>query len=421
MQKIIEKKKKKMETFKGTIYSFKNPPQSQFYQLERSQLLAMNLIGLPICVEHHDKPVGTIVAASMSDDSADVEWQLNEDASGWAAETLVKAGAARELSLRHFKNHDGSLTPMEVSLVVRGARPDSKIQGIDINTTSEPTLKRVEVAASMSEAAAPAVPMATDAVATEAAPVLPTSSPAEAAPAGGEAPPAKKLKIESGDDHMAFVQTLASKISDKDTLQQVIDYVGANMEHFVQTKSEMDKLMEAKSALERAVETNKESSKNVVSDVTKVLMQLYGTYAPHAKIDDVQRTEFVNHMSANPVALDVLKPLMVAASAIYDDQARKERESKQVEMAAQMAKLEALRNQMSNVKKMNAPVGMVAPAAVQPAWQMAAPPVSVAASAVAAPQDEMGMLRQMQLPPILQGLTAFQGSVGRVGPKGNLF
>ena len=448
------------QTFKGTIYSFKNPPKSQFYQLEKNELLAMNLIGLPICVEHHSKPVGTIVAASMSDDSADVEWQLNDDASGWAAETLVTHGAARELSLKHRKNVDGSLTPLEVSLVLKGARPESSIH---INTTPIPTLKETVVAASdsMAESApAPVVP-------TEAAPapVAPeTTQPRDeagkftsietAAPVATEQPPAKKLKIESGDDHMAFVQNLASKIQDKETLQSVIDYVGANMEHFVQTKAQMDTLMETKAALERAVETNKESSKNVVSDITKVLMQLYGSYAPHAKIDDGQRAEFVNHISSNPVALDVLKPLMVAASAIYDDQAKKEREAKNSEMQAQFAKLEALRSQMGTIKKMGAPVGMAAPPAVQPAWQMAAPAVTVAASSMQAPTDEMAMLKSMQLPPILAGLTAFQvrtvpgncaklahsffarawppfrtiltrlseqGQIGRIGAKGNMF
>jgi len=402
-------------TFKGTIYSFKNPPENAFYQLKRNEILAMNLIGLPICVQHYNNPVGTVVAASMSEDSADIEWRLNEDASGWAAEALIHNGAARELSLKHNKNPDGSLTPLEVSLCLKGARPDTKIQNDNINTLGGVSLKEV-AASAMSTEAPPVVPPE--------APPAETIFPGDAAPV--DEPASKKLKLDDGDAHMAFVQDLATKITDKETLQSVIDYVGANMQQFVETKAEMNKLMEAKNALEKAVDVGKESSKNVVSDITKVLMQLYGSYAPHSKISDSQREEFVNHISANPVALDVLKPILVAASSIYDDHARKEREAAAASQAAQFAKLQALRDQMGKMAKNGSPVNIQAvqpPAPVQPSWQMAAPAVTIAASANApAPhRSELDMLRSMQLPPMLAGLTAFQGQIGRVkDQRGNI-
>ena len=417
------------KTYRGTIYSFKNPPTRQFYQLKKNELLAMNLIGLPICIEHHDTPVGTVVAASMSEDSADVEWSLNENASGWAAETLVDKGAARELSLKHLRMPDGTLKPLEVSLVVKGARPDSSIH---INTVAVPTLKQGEVAAS-SAMSAEAAPMATETPAPVAAAPVATEQPrneqgqfttlfpndaaAAPAPAVTEQPVAKKMRLETGEDHLSFIKGLSDKIQDPAVMQMIVDYAAENLQQAVDTRGEMEKLNEAKKALEMAVESNKQGSKTVVSDIVTVLSQLYGKYSPTTKLDDVTKSEFINTMVQNPAALEMIKPIMIAASAIANEQVDKAKESKAQELNAAMSRIQQLTNQLGTKQKMNAPVNVqAAPTPMMPSWQMASPAVTVAASGASMqqmqqPTDEISMLRGMQLPPILQGLTAFQGQV----------
>jgi hypothetical protein len=377
--------------YTGSIYSFTKPPKDAFYHLTKEQLLGMNLIGIPVHVEHHDTPVGRIVSASMSDASADVQWEMNDCPAGWTAEQLMALGEARELSLKHIKHANGSLTPVEVSLVVKGARPESLIH---IKPGELTTVKETLVLASAMAEVTPAAeaPAPVDA----------------AAPVETIEPPAKVQKLDVNDP-TAFIHNISTKVTDKDTLQNIVDFIAQTMEKQVNTTTEMEKIMAAKEALEAAVNANKESSKTVVTDIVQVLSQLYNRFAPNAKVNEAGKAEFASLLLEKPSALEFAQPLLVAASAIAERTAHIEKAAQDSQIQAQMQHIQSLQSKLNVVKKMNAPIS------VQPNWTPAATPMVAVAASAQAPVDP---LASIQLPDILKNMTKFSGGSGRVDAKG---
>ena len=114
---------------RGVVYDWSAPPADAHYQLTRAQFAALRplLVGLPIRVEHAKNTVGRVVAASAEGDREFVEWELDDNASGWTAAKLTDMDAVRELSLKHVMYADGRLSPVEVSLCEKGARPGTVI------------------------------------------------------------------------------------------------------------------------------------------------------------------------------------------------------------------------------------------------------------------------------------------------------
>jgi hypothetical protein len=238
----------------------------------------------------------------------------------------------------------------------------------------------------------------------------PAAVPEPAPPAAAEAAPAAEQgqKRKRLDDPMAFIKEISGKITDSDALQAVADLVGEAMEDRMASNSEVAQLREAKALLEKAQDASKESAKTIVGDVVAVLSDLFGRFAPNTKVTAEQQAEFANLMESNPNALNYIRPLVVAASAIHAQQ--------HVTMGVQvqsnsaldqaMAKISALQQQMGTAKRMNAPVqAAIAPPAPQWSAPAAAPVVEVAASVG-------NGLNRIQLPSILMGLPKYDGSNG---------
>lgn len=402
---------------RGIIYSNANPPADPFYKLSDADLrsLVQQAVGLPIRIEHETHDVGRVVSASYDGANAEVEWEFNESASGWAAEKLVELQQIKELSLKHVEYHDGKKKPLEVSLVRKGARPATQIMTPEYKAKQQAlgNKSQTRVVVMASEAAVPEIVPAADAAA--AVPVVP-----DIAPAAGQAdePASKRVKY---DTPLEFINTISTKISDVDTMQLVADYIGSSLEANLAQEQEIKSLKEAKAILEQAQSAHVGASKNVVSDITRVLSDLYSKFATETQVSEDSKTAFMDSLCNNTAAMEFVRPILVAASAIHQVTAQSEVGAKSAQLKEAYARLGVLQNQIGAARKM-AP----APAApaVQPAWATLSPPaaappaaqqVMVAASNAAAPAAPP----KFRMPDIIGSLTSFkeQGSVGNFTPN----
>jgi len=440
---------------RGVVYDYGDPPRDSHYVLTRQQFdtLRARLVGLPIRVEHANTTVGRVVAASIVDNREEVEWELEDNAAGWAAAKLTDLNAIRELSLKHAVFADGRLDPIEVSLCERGARPGTvivkaseasvaeaseqyKARGTAINKeqsaatsamaspadtvavvppagTPVPAQQAVQ---QQQQAAVEAAPVTTNAVAMDAAP---TPAAAESAEQGGAGIKRKRL-----DDPMEFLKSISGKITDAEALQSIAELIGEAVEDKIANQHEVEQLRQAKALLEKAQDASKESAKTIVSDVVSVLSDLYSRFAPNVKLTEEQKSEFSSLMEQNPNALNYVRPLVVAASAMAAVQATTT--TVQVHSNAALdqaiAKIGALQNQLGTAKRMNAPVAATTAAPV-PQWTHVAQ--QVAPMVAAAPMVEVAAsgngLSRIQLPAILQGLPNYDGGVGVGRIKNDMF
>jgi transcription antitermination factor NusG len=450
-----QKLKAVMMRQQGVVYDYGDPPRDAHFVLSRQQFdsIRTRLVGLPIRVEHANTTVGRIVSASLVGDREVVEWELEDNAAGWAAAKLTDLNAIRELSLKHAVFADGRLDPIEVSLCERGARPGTVIvkasetsaaeASAQYKTHAAATIKERSAAATamaspaetvavvppagtpvpaqqavqqQQQPAVEATPVTTNAVATDAAP---TPVAAESAEQGGAGIKRKRL-----DDPMEFLKNISGKITDAEALQSIAELIGEAVEDKIANQHEVEQLRQAKALLEKAQDASKESAKTIVSDVVSVLSDLYSRFAPNVKLTEEQKSEFSSLMEQNPNALNYVRPLVVAASAMAAVQATTT--TVQVHSNAALdqaiAKIGALQNQLGTAKRMNAPVAATTAVPV-PQWTHAAQPA--APMVAAAPMVEVAAsgngLSRIQLPAILQGLPGYDGGVGVGRIKNDMF
>lgn len=134
-------------TFRGRVYDAKRFDEmgggaalKAFYalSLEERVKIASRLKGIPISVEHskgyRDAACGHVTNASITTDgSLDVEFELDtKTLPGTTALALMFKGL-KELSLSHGTE---TLKPLEVSLCYKGARPNTRIMGMDVHNPS---------------------------------------------------------------------------------------------------------------------------------------------------------------------------------------------------------------------------------------------------------------------------------------------
>lgn len=134
-------------TFRGRVYDAKrfhemggDAALKAFYalSLEERVKIASRLKGIPISVEHskgyRDAACGHVTNASITTDgSLDVEFELDtKTLPGTTALALMFKGL-KELSLSHGTE---TLKPLEVSLCYKGARPNTRIMGMDVHKPS---------------------------------------------------------------------------------------------------------------------------------------------------------------------------------------------------------------------------------------------------------------------------------------------
>ena len=406
--------------YKGVLYDAHNVPTDPHYQLSKVQLetLARQLAGKPIRIEHDDKNLGRVVSASAADGSLICEWDLDDSAKGWAAEHLLSLGKATELSLKHILFNNGDVEPVEVSIVRKGARDGCRISNGQYLASK--TIRASAVMSAPTESAAAPVAAEPAAVVNTAAPPVPApvapapvaaAAPAAASDPASDEPSAKRAKL---DDPMMFLNSLAQHIADPSTMQTIADYIAAQLEVNVGKEREISALQEAKALLEKAQSAQVESSKNVVRDIVETLASLYEQYGQQ-KIADPARSKLTNILTSDPEALDAMRPILVAASAIHKSAGAHALAARDDALKSTLAKVGVLQNQLNAVRHIGAPG---APA-VTPNWTPAAAPavveVAASAAAVAAPAGPTAF----RVPDILRGAPKFGDApgVGRVSSR----
>jgi hypothetical protein len=212
---------------------------------------------------------------------------------------------------------------------------------------------------------------------------------------------------------MEFLKNISGKITDAEALQSIAELIGEAVEDKIANQHEVGQLRQAKALLEKAQDASKESAKTIVSDVVSVLSDLYSRFAPNVKLTEEQKSEFSSLMEQNPNALNYVRPLVVAASAMAAVQATTT--TVQVHSNAALdqaiAKIGALQNQLGTAKRMNAPVAATNVAPV-PQWTHNAPQAAMAAAPMVEVAASGNGLSRIQLPAILMNLPTYDGGVG---------
>jgi hypothetical protein len=417
---------------RGVVYNTANPPSDPFFQLTNEDIISLmnQAVGLPIRVEHETHDVGRVVSASFNGVDAVVEWEFSENASGWTAEKLVELQQIKELSLKHVAYENGNKKPLEVSLVRKGARPATHIITEQYKGPNEtPGKTDTIVMASETAAGTPVAPASAIAVSAEvAAPqvegaVAPapkvvqrsedgrfTSQPATDEPA------AKRGKFETP---LEFINSISTRINDGETMQLVADYIAQGLEANIANEHEIKSLKEAKAILEQAQVAHVGASKNVVGDIAKVLTDIFSQFAKDTQISEESKNAFMETMSQNTAAMEFVRPILVAASAIHQVAAKNSEAKHSVELEKTKARLATLTDQMSAARKMQPAAS--APA-VQPGWTTMPAPAFEAAPQqvmVAASGAHSAAPPPFKMPDIIGSLTSYkdQGSVGMFTPS----
>ena len=371
-----------VDTYEGCVYG--TNPDDPHYKLSASDLesIRSQMKGLPIRVEHERNTIGSVLASDIdSSGRLNIKYALSDDAAGWAAAQLINQGDLPELSLKHTEYGDGRKVPKEVSLVVKGARPDTKIFrnetnglfcGVEYKNKATPTVQQTiaasagtvrptEITPTMSDVSAPepikdtsmTVPPATDATPVAMEPVAPAD--AMASPAGDDQPNAKKARTEGPadtpvtnqePDHAEILQELTAKL-DPASAEKLYNSYGHLMQQVIEGRANMTNLQKENQIMESASERQKEMAKHTAQDVTRVLNDLYKTYgAPGTQITPEDRSVVEKSMMENPSFMSALQPIVVAASAINQRQHEVDQRETNKELLKKQAEISVLQRQM---------------------------------------------------------------------------
>jgi len=381
----------------GVVYDCAHPPKDRKFLLTLAELqsLTEQLAGVPVRIEHEPgRDVGRVTSARLEAGRLVVDWLLDDTPAGWTSARIIEKGIAPELSLQHAVYSDGTVKPLEVSIVQAGARKGCAIATGEYLPASG-TGYIMASAAPATDAPMPP-PEAAD---------PPASAPA---PPASDEPPAKRAK--NFETPMDFVNDIKDKVGDADTLQTILDYIAENMDSHVRTQQENAALRQAKELLEQSQKAHVESSKTVVRDIVDCLSSIYQNFGS-ASMEAPHKEKLTSLLSDNVEAREALRPLLVAASAMGHLKAA-------VAGANANAAFEAASKKIADLsQKLIAARGMTshnAPAPVAPQWTAApaaapapTPVVAVAASAVH-PADTF------TVPAILKTMPYGVGGVGRV-------
>jgi len=394
----------------GVVYDQANPPSDQVYKLDDRALASITsqLVGVPVRIEHEPaRNVGRVTAARLDGGRLVVDWELEDSASGWSSARFIEKGITPELSLQHALFGDGTVKPIEVSIVRKGARA-----GCAIATEQYKHSLQNGGISVMASAAAPPVDLSPPAQNENAPPneAPPPPAAAAAAETTSEAPPAKRAK--HYETPMDFVNDIKDKVGDADTLQTILNYFAENMDNHVKTQQEVSALRQAKELLEQSQKAHVESSKNVVRDIVDCLSAIYQNYGS-VNMEQPHKEKLTSLLSDNVEAREALRPLLVAASAMSNLRAAAATAGSNAAVEAASKKIAELSEKLTAARRLtaHAPVAQVSAPAVAPQWT-AAPVVEIAASAAhAAPARPE---HTFVIPDILKTVPFNVGGVGRV-------
>ena len=360
-------------------------------------------------VEHNDRDAGTVTRSWIDDQGrAMVGWRLADEVPGWSLSQLIKKGAVTELSLKHVEFPDGSMQPVEVSIVLKGARPNCSIvaasaRSIDHVRQLVRRLKAPEYIA----ASGARVEGGMEAAA--AAPPAPEQAPAAEAHAHVEVDEdderRKRMRM-SAEAVMKATEAVLPLVQDAAVSHQLVASITEVLQQQLASEEAVGKKNAEMNALKEtagnAKVTQKAMAKEIVDGMSTLLAELF----PERKYDEDDKNHMMQVYETNPRFAYLSQPMVVAASAMReklakvgaDDMATKlgVAQNKMSEMAKQLAAF----GSMTTVAASAAPV---APVAAAPVWP-AAPAVMVAASA----REET----KLSLPAALANMAAYSGKIG---------
>ncbi|KAK3249918.1 hypothetical protein CYMTET_40682 [Cymbomonas tetramitiformis] len=131
--------------FRGCIYA--DPPRkrqgvSDITEITMEELQELDLVGLPVCVEHGGPQRGVVESQNTDPVSGytTVDYRLFDDVAGETLAALTRTGRLRDLSLCHNIYPDDikpmiewEKEPVEVSLCMRGGRPGTHIFRVEMS------------------------------------------------------------------------------------------------------------------------------------------------------------------------------------------------------------------------------------------------------------------------------------------------
>lgn len=332
------------ERFSGCVYGPR--PTDQMYVIETDELYDMNLVGVPIRVEHMEGGnVGHVTSYTATPDGRGyVEFEVNDDAAGWTCADLIRSGRLGELSLKHFQDLDGkNKRPVEVSLVARGARPGTRIypsrrKGGSDYISQAP--QQVTVMASAGDLAAQANMMeeqakrmreqAAAAAAAEAELHAASSKRAAESNAEGAEEAAKRARGPDGKftahqqqhqadppgssplDFASILDRASADIRDPVVTKSLYEAVSSLMQNLDQKQSEIQKLQKV---ADEATGNAKGHVRGMAKQIATVLDGLYRRHAS-ASFSDNQADMLAEAMTQFPKLGEALQPIMVAASDV---------------------------------------------------------------------------------------------------------
>ena len=433
-----------METFVGCVYA--DQPNDPVYRLSEEDLQKMTpeLVGLPLRVEHGTRNAGRVVEAWRDGGRVLVRAQLNDDASGWGLNKLIRTGDVAELSLKHLeypqKGAPPKKVPIEVSVVEAGARPNTRIEApaaahyITASAASRAAVMAdaqasVPVPAAAAPSPVPAAPVVEISLPVDAAAAAPQPTVAAAAAAvAGE----KRARDEQGrflpdeerrqklrsdaEKMMAVAEAVLPHVRDPMLSQQFVASITDMLQNSVASESVLAKKQSEMADLIAAAGSTKSTQKQMAKEIVEGIVTLWRELTPGKKIEESDMQHMMEVYESNPRFAYLSQPMVVAASAVATMNARKDQER----LAAQ---LEAAKAAMAQMTSQLGAYGGVSEAPPVPQWSAPAPPqppiaaaqvVAVAASAreEAVPQQQQSA--HFALPPFLASLKPYDGMPGRV-------
>lgn len=414
--------------FAGCIYN--TDPEDDFYKLAPDDLKNMSLVGLPIRVEHHDTDSGEVIDSWVSDDGkAYVKWRFSDTPRGWGLSKLVRDGRVCELSLKHAEFEDGTKAAMEVSIVEKGARPQTFIsRGKQVkyicasirfreapmsNVTEQPRYYERNADGSFApvqQAAAPPVQVA-------------AAAPVQVAAAAPQEPPPVKRGFEEDSDgrrnKIAKLAKLAEQIlpllpTDSDLSSTFVTSISEMVENHQNTEQFITAAAQKRAEHEASEMKSRSRDRDLAKEIVDGIVSLWGDLT--LPVDDEKKNIMMRVYEDNPDFARVSQPWVVAASkvgelrhAMVGAAAKSQTQILQEQLQKAQQQIFAIGNMQGSAP---APVSA---SACAPAWVpvAAAQPAAVPQAMVAASGKEQHP-NQFAMPDILNNLPAFNGMVGKV-------
>lgn len=329
------------------------------------EIKRLNFVGLPIRVEHFEGDIGVVTEQRVDPASGktDVKFKLHSTPEGFAAKSLIGSDTIKQLSLKHLLYPNRQIVPQEVSLCLRGARPNTDIY-------KQRTAPPIEVA--MSAETNTATPMATEPAAAAAAPVE-AAAPAEAAP--------ECSKKRTFEDMVSETMT-AMNVTTPEAKKAFMDFAVEQAKREFALMENNQKLTEANKQLESKYTDSQRLMENSSEQIAQTIHKLYqwalGEKNPLSDEDVAKCSTAIQE--ASPEIKKLMQPMVVACSAIMERAADRTQNTMQTE-------IDSLQKQVAFYSQSFDHMGgkVWTPAAAPAAPVPAAAPVAVAASAQAAP------------------------------------